>query len=116
VRVELAGHGDGYVLVEVAGVVDVLSAPELTGILGRAADSGRPAVIVDLSAVTLLAAAGVGSLWGAAELLADRDGQLHLVCPAGRPAARVLRILELDGGWPVHPDVPAAVAALTGQA
>src|SRR5919206_3795362 len=103
VRVDLAAHGDGYVLVEVAGVVDMLSAPGLPDILGRAVDRGQPAVIVDLSAVTLLAAAGFGSLWGAADLLADRDGHLHLVCPAGRPAARVLRILDPDGGWPVHP-------------
>jgi anti-anti-sigma factor len=115
-RVGLAAHGVGYVLVEVAGAVDMLSRSELADVLTQAVDSGQPAVIVDLSAVTLLAAAGFGCLRGAADLLAGRDGHLHVVCPAGGPAARVLRILDPDGGWPVYPDVPAAVAAVEGRA
>lgn len=116
VRVGIAGRGAGYVLVEVAGAIDILSRPELTDVLTRAVDSGQPAVIVDLSAVTLLAAAGFGSLRDAADLLADRDGHLHVVCPPGSPAARVLRILDPDGGWALHPDVQAAVATVTGPA
>ena len=57
-RVGLVVQSDGFVLVEVVGAVDIAAREELADVLGRAVDSGAPAVIVDLSGVTLLAAAG----------------------------------------------------------
>jgi anti-anti-sigma factor len=115
-RIDLARHGDGYVVVEVVGVVDILSGPRLTDVLTMAVDSGEPAVIVDLSAVTLLAAAGYESLRNAANELSDRDGHLHVVCPSTSPAARVLQILGHGCGWLRHSDVPAAVATVMERA
>lgn len=102
--------GDGRVVVEIGGVVDIASRPELIDVLSRAVDSGEPAVIVDLSAVTLLAASGIGCLQTAADLLATRGRSLHLVCPPDGHAARALRLLGLHRVWPLHPDVPTALA------
>ena len=107
---------DRCALVEVTGVVDIASGPELTAVLTRAVDGGPSAVIVDLSAVTLLAAAGIGWLEDAHALLTGRGGGLHLIAPAGSPAARALRLLDLYGCWPVHPDAPSAVATVGGPA
>ena len=109
------GSDDGCALVEVVGAVDIGSRAELAGVLRAAVDGGTSAVIVDLSAVTLLSAAGIGCLQNALNLLTARGGRLHLVCPVTSPAARILRILELHGDWAVHPDVPAAVAMLEGR-
>ena len=105
-------RGNGYVLVEVVGAIDISFRPELADVLTEAVDSGPPTLIVDLSAVTLLAAAGLGCLQEAAALLAARDGRLHLVCPPGSPAARVLRLLDPHDGWPRHRNVSAAVATV----
>jgi hypothetical protein len=73
-------------------------------------------VIVDLSGVTLLATAGFNCLRQAADLPAARNGCLHLVCSAGSPAARVLRLFAPGGSWPMHAEVPTAVATAAGRA
>src|SRR3954469_23876748 len=52
-RVGLVARGDGVVLVEVVGAVDIAARQELTDVLWRAMDSGAPVVIVDLSGVML---------------------------------------------------------------
>jgi anti-anti-sigma factor len=104
--------GDNYALVEVGGEVDIAARPKLTEVLRAAVDSGKATVIIDLSAVALLSAAGIGCLQNAANLLATRGGQLHLVCPAESSAARALRLLDLHDNWPL---IPTAVAMLKGD-
>lgn len=101
-------------LVEVEGAVDIACRDELTDMLARAVSRGAPAVIVDLTAVTLLAAAGYSCLQAAADLLARRGGRLDLVCPTDSAAARVVGLLGTDG-WHLHTDLPTAVAAVGGQ-
>ena len=113
-RLGLVGHGHGYVLVEAEGSVDIACRDELTDVLTRAVGVHTPAVIVDLSGVTLLAAAGYGCLREAAVLLASTGGCLHIVCPPGSAAARLVTLLG-TGGWHLHDDLPAAVAAAGGQ-
>jgi anti-anti-sigma regulatory factor len=115
-RAGLIARGDGVVLVEVVGAVDIAARQELTDVLWRAMDSGAPVVIVDVSGVTLLAAAGFNCLRQAADLPAARNGCRHLVCSAGSPAARVLRLFDPGGSWPTHAEVPTAVATAAGRA
>jgi anti-anti-sigma regulatory factor len=113
-RAGMIARGDGVVLV---GAVDIAARQELTDVLCRAVDSGAPVVIVDVSGVTLLAAAGFNCLRQAADLPAARNGCRHLVCSAGSsPAARVLRLFAPGGSWPVHAEVPTAVATAAGRA
>jgi hypothetical protein len=120
-RAGLIARGDGVVLVvlvevvEVVGVVDIAARQELTDVLWRAMDHGAPVVIVDVSGVTLLAA-GFNCLRQAADLPAARNGGRHLVCSVGSPVARVLRLSAPGGSWPVHAELPTAVAAAVGRA
>jgi anti-anti-sigma regulatory factor len=109
----LVGQAGEYALVGVTGVVDIASRGALTEVLTDAVACDAPALVVDLSRVILLAAAGFHSLDQAAQLLAERGGRLHLACPTGSSAARVLRLLDPDGAWPVHVDVHTAVATVT---
>ena len=111
-RARLVAQSRGYALVEVAGAVDIATSGRVTEVLRGAAARGTPALIVDLSRVTLFAAAGFHCLEETATLLAGRDGSLHLACAEHSPAARVLRLLDEYGRWTVHPDVPTAVAAV----
>jgi hypothetical protein len=111
-RAGLIARGDGVVLV---GAVDIAARQELTDVLCRAVDSGAPVVIVDVSGVTLLAA-GFNCLRQAADLPAARSGCRHLVCSAGSPAPRVLRLFDPGGSWPVHAELPTAVATAAGRA
>lgn len=109
-RVRIAATDDRYVLVEVAGEIDILSRHELAEVLTRTVDGGAPAVIVDLSAVTLLSAAGFHCLQHAGDRLAHRRGRLHVVCAAGSLPERILRLFDPDGRWPRFADAQAAIA------
>ena len=84
--------------------------------LARASDSGTPALIVDLSAVTLFSAAAFSCLRQAADLLAIRGGRLHIACSPDSLSCRILRLLDPDRCWPRHSDAAAAVAAITSEA
>jgi anti-anti-sigma regulatory factor len=113
-RVTLVATEDRYSVVEVGGDIDILVRAELAGVLIRACDSGTPALIVDLSAVTLFSAAAFSCLQQVADLLAARGGRLHIACPPGSVPCRILRLFDPDGRWPRHTDAAAAVAAVTG--
>jgi anti-anti-sigma factor len=113
-RVLRATADAGYVVVEVVGDVDILSRHELAAALAGADRCGVPAVIVDLSAVTLLSAAAFHCLQDAAGPLTAQGGELHLVCPSGCVSDRILRIFDPHGAWPRHPSQCAAVAAIGG--
>jgi anti-anti-sigma factor len=114
-RFGLAGRGEGYVVVEAVGAVDVASQHALRGVLTVAVENGVPTVIVDLSAVTLLSAAAIHCLDRLATLLSRRGGGLHVVCGPDGMTARVSRISDPDCRWPRHPDVATAVAAVTSH-
>ena len=109
-RARIAATDDRYVLVEVAGDIDILSRHELAEVLTRAVGGGAPAVIVDLSAVTLLSAAGFHCLEHAGDRLAHRCGRLHVVCTAGSLPERILRLFDPDGRWARYTDATDAVA------
>lgn len=111
----VAACGDDYALVELVGEVDIAVRAKLIEVLRAAIDSGKAAVVIDLSAVTLLSTAGIGCLQNAGNLLATRGVQLHLVCPAESSAGRTFRLLDLHGNWPMHPDTATAVAMLKGD-
>ena len=106
----------GYAVVEVVGAIDILSRHELAEALTDADHSGATAVIVDLSAVTVLSAAGYHCFEEVADPLATRGGRLHIVCLPGSPPARILQLFDHDARWPRHADVATAIATVTGDA
>jgi anti-anti-sigma factor len=109
-----AAKDDRYVLVEVAGAIDILTRHQLADVLTRAVATGPPAVIVDLSAVTLLSAAGLHCLQQATDRLAEQGGSLQLVCPPDSPPDRILRLIGPYRGQPRHTDVAAAIHSSLG--
>jgi anti-anti-sigma factor len=113
-RLILAAKDDRYVLVEVAGAIDILTRHQLADVLTRAVATGRPVVIVDLSAVSLLSAAGLHCLQQATDRLAERGGSLQLVCPPNSPPDRILRLIGPYRGQRRHTDVAAAIHSSLG--
>ncbi len=61
---------DSVSVVSVAGVVDMLTAPDLEKAIAEAAKSSPTAVVVDMTAVDFLASAGMGVLIAAQDELA----------------------------------------------
>lgn len=83
------------VSVRVTGPVDSSTAERLTGQLMSACRGGVLPLTVDLSAVTILASAGVRVLYQVKDQLTAHGEELTLVSASGSPAAVVLDLVRL---------------------
>ena len=87
--------GDGIVLVPV-GELDAFVAPNLRELLRRTiADDAYRIVVVDLSGVTFLDSAVLGTLAGGLRQAKERGSEFRLVFPPG-PARRIFELTSLD--------------------
>lgn len=93
--------------------VDVSNAWQLAEGLYSALNSGRVAVVVDLSRTGFIDCAGVSVLRAAAIHAVSGGVELCLAAPCA-PVRRVLRLLEADGALAVYPSLAAAFLAVTG--
>lgn len=100
----------GHIVVTAIGEVDIATAAQLRDRLAGPADGGQQ-VIVDLSGVSFIDAAGLGVLARAAARTAARGGSLQLAA-ASRPVRRMLAVTGLDGSIPLAATVAEAEAAL----
>ena len=114
-HVEIAHQPPGHVLLRVYGEVDLNTRPlvvEVVEVLDRmAADAAAP-VVVDLRAVRFFSLAGLDWLDAAISAFTIRGRRVRVVCPDSGPVWRLIRLLGLDGRWPLHHEVPDAVAGL----
>ena len=102
---------DGFAVLEVAGEVDVATAPRLRQQLVETASSGRDTLIVDLSDVEFLDSTGLGVLVSGLKRFRTLGGDLVVV--GTRP--RILKVFEITGLTTVfgmYDTVDDAVAAL----
>ena len=87
--------GDGIVLVPV-GELDAFVAPNLRELLRRTiADDAYRIVVVDLSGVTFLDSAILGTLVGGLRQAKERGSEFRLVFPPGS-ARRIFELTSLD--------------------
>jgi anti-sigma B factor antagonist len=100
----------GYVIVSVAGEIDIATVARLRERLSALADGDLP-VVADLDQVSFIDATGLGALAGAARQAAAHGVSLHVVC--ARPQTRRLfRVTGLDRQVPLARDLAEALAAL----
>ena len=101
-------------VVTVAGDVDVLSGTRLRRTLGDELDApGIRAVVVDLTAVTLLSSTGLAVLVDAHRHAQQRDRLLLLVVdPATRAVPLALHAAGIAGLFTIHPDVERALQSV----
>jgi anti-sigma B factor antagonist len=100
----------GYTVVEVAGEIDLASAPELRTCLHQTINAGSRQLVVDLRQVDFIDSMGVGVLVGAHRRLRDHDGSLQLVGADGL-VLRILRLTGLDRVIPLHATLSDALAS-----
>jgi anti-sigma B factor antagonist len=100
----------GYVIVSVAGEVDIATVARLRDRLTALAVGGLP-LVADLDQVSFIDATGLGALAGAARQAAAHGVSLHVVC--SRPQTRRLfRVTGLDRQVPLARDLAEALGAL----
>ena len=108
-KIETRDDG-GRTVVDVAGEVDVYTAPTLRDHLSQLVADGRYHLVVDLEEVAFLDSTGLGVLVGGLKRVRAHDGSLSLVCTQER-ILKVFRITGLTKVFPIHPSVPDALAA-----
>ncbi|HUB22297.1 MAG TPA: STAS domain-containing protein [Streptosporangiaceae bacterium] len=100
----------GYVIVTIAGEVDIATVDGLRERLAALADGGVP-LVADLDQVSFIDATGLGALAAAARQAAARGTSLHVVC--ARPQTRRLfRVTGLDRQIPLARSLAEAVRGL----
>jgi anti-sigma B factor antagonist len=104
----------GCVVVTVAGEVDIQTAHALRDAVTVAAEFSH-LLVIDLTGVTFLDAAGLGVLVEATNRAHGCDGAVTLVGPTGM-VSKLLKVTKLDEVFAIHNHVDEAVAALTGGA
>jgi anti-sigma B factor antagonist len=100
----------GYRVLEVAGEIDVYTAPQLRERLIEMVEGGARHVIVDLERVEFLDSTGLGVLVGALKRLRGVSGELALVCAQER-LLKIFRITGLDRVFTLYQSVDTAVAS-----
>jgi len=106
----------GVRVVQVAGELDRVTASHLDSCLLDQIDRCDGDVVVDLSAVTFLGAAGLTSLVRAREAATCHDVRLHLAGVDHPAVAHSLEITQLRPTFAVHSSTGSAVTALTATA
>jgi anti-sigma B factor antagonist len=97
----------GYLILDVAGEIDVYTAPQLRERLIALVEGGARQVVVNLDRVEFLDSTGLGVLVGALKRLRGVGGELLLVCAQER-LLKIFRITGLDRVFTLYESVDAA--------
>ncbi|WP_123025052.1 STAS domain-containing protein [Mycolicibacterium stellerae] len=102
---------DSVSVVAVAGVVDMLTAPDLEKAIAEAAKNSPTAVVVDMSDVEFLASAGMGVLIAAQDELSPA---IRFAVVADGPAtSRPLKLVGVTDVVDLYATLDEALGALT---
>jgi anti-sigma B factor antagonist len=102
-------RGPGYVVISVAGEIDIATEGAFRDALALALEGGVLRVVVDLAGVAFMGSTGIGVLLGARKALAAEGGSLALASPVGE-VAQVLALTGVSAVIPVEASVADAVA------
>ncbi len=100
-------------VVHLAGELDIATVPVVVDYLREQAAAAPAELVLDLSAVSLLAAIGVALILRAERHDDGIDGRLHLVGVVGnRAVERVLDLTGVTGGLSIHQSCDALLEHL----
>ena len=105
--------GDHSVL-EVAGEIDVYTAPKLREQLIELVSDGSYHIVVDLEKVDFLDSTGLGVLVGGLKRVRNHDGSLQLVCTQEK-ILKIFRITGLTKVFPIHGSVSEATSSAPAE-
>lgn len=100
---------DGRVVIEVAGEIDVYSAPKLRDRLSDLVGEGAYDLIIDMEGVEFIDSTGLGVLVGGLKKVRSHDGGLKLVCTQDR-LLKIFQITGLSKVFAIHDSVENALA------
>ena len=105
---------DGIEVIDVAGTIDIYTAPRLRELLIDLVSTNDYQLIVNLERVEFLDSTGLGVLVGGLQRVRAHDGSLDLVCTQER-ILKIFRITGLTKVFGIHQTVDQAIAATKGH-
>ena len=100
---------DGAHIIRVRGEIHVSTAPEFTQRLSAALDSGKTAVVLDMSGVEFIDSTGLSVLLNGLRLVTQMNGRMAIVC-TNPTVLRLFQITSLDDTFDIFDDRAKAVA------
>jgi anti-sigma B factor antagonist len=101
---------DGIEVIDVAGTIDIYTAPRLRELVIDLVSTDNCQLIVNMDQVEFLDSTGLGVLVGALKRVRAHDGSLDLVCTRER-ILKLFRITGLTKVFGIHETVDQAIAA-----
>ena len=98
----------GHTILDVAGEVDVYTAPKLREKLVELVGDGHHRLIVDMTKVEFLDSTGLGVLVGGLKRVRSHEGSLALVCDQER-ILKIFRITGLTKVFPIYDSLDEAL-------
>jgi anti-sigma B factor antagonist len=105
---------DGIEVVDVAGEIDISTAPRLRDLLIELVSKNNYQLVVNMDKVEFLDSTGLGVLVGGLRRVRAHDGALDLVCTR-EPILKIFRITGLTQVFGIHQTVDQAIAAMKGR-
>ena len=102
----------GAHLISLRGEIHVTTAPRLSEHLTEAIESGKTAIVLDMSDVEFIDSTGLSVLLNALRLVGQRDGALALVC-TNPTVLRLFQITGLESTFDIFDDRAKAIAHVT---
>ena len=99
---------DGIQVLEVAGEIDVYTAPQFKDAVNNIVASGQKHLIIDMSKITYMDSSGFGTLLSATKRLRPIGGTVNLV-GCNRSIERILQITRLNTIFATHDNVNDAI-------
>lgn len=96
-------------VVEVAGEIDVYTAPRLREVVVGAIDDGHTRLVIDIENVAFLDSTGLGVLVGALKRVRADNGSLDIICTSER-LLRIFAITGLDKVFGLHTSMDELVS------
>ena len=104
--------GAGAHIIAARGEIHVTTAPRFAEQLTTAIESGKTAIVLDMSGVEFIDSTGLTVLLNGLRLIGQRDGRLALVC-TNPTVLRLFQITNLDSTFDIFDDRPPAIAHVT---
>jgi len=106
---------DRTAVIAVDGEIHVSTAPEFSGVLAEAIESGRTSLVLDLSGVMFIDSTGLSVLLTALRRVTRAGGAMALVC-RNPTVLRLFEITKLDTTFGIHAALEPAIAAVQAAA
>jgi len=111
-EIEVQEIGEDAAAIFLSGEMDIYSSPQVLEEISTLSERGRPFIVLDLSALSYLDTAGLGTMIVGAEEVHEAGGSIRFIVPP-RSVLKVMRFWKPENGIQIFESVEEALANRT---